>query len=222
VAVPFGNSADPQVITTLDQTTGNQSSNIGKDFSTSGGGIFPTFGNGTDVYHVTGDSAGFKFVGGVLSALGIVTDYNMTQTPWAMLQNGTSYLLPGGYTGAAPNKKAGIYDTVSGWTAKADMGTNRANAGAATLPDGRVIVVGGTISVGPTTYTATCEIFNPTNNTWTATGSLRSDRNVPCLVTVEGYVVSIGGASSGAGDTQCDIFDHNTGQWVTAFPSPDA
>lgn len=66
---------------------------------------------------------------------------------------------------------AEVYDEASGkWAAVKPMSTARNNHGCVLLPDGRVLVAGGTGD--PTPALSSVEIYDPTSDTWTAGPSL--------------------------------------------------
>jgi hypothetical protein len=96
------------------------------------------------------------------------------------------------------------------FTATGSLGTARVYAGAATLMDWRVLVVGGaTANQSPPAPLATAEIFDPAAGTWTATGTMNAARQSPvALRLASGLVLVIGGDST---QSTCELFDPATG-----------
>ena len=67
-------------------------------------------------------------------------------------------------------------DTPGTWKLTGNMLTARRHAASATLPDGKILVVGGTNTTGvdgtASAFYDTAEIYDPATGTWTTTGSL--------------------------------------------------
>ncbi|MGD0861868.1 MAG: kelch repeat-containing protein [Candidatus Limnocylindrales bacterium] len=87
-----------------------------------------------------------------------------------------------------------IYDPVlNAWTATGSMATGRARGSMTTLPDGRVLIVGG---VDPAyRVMATAEIWDAPSGRWHATGRLGTALMGPALAVLhDGRVVLAGGA----------------------------
>ncbi|WP_107655422.1 Kelch repeat-containing protein [Nocardia suismassiliense] len=114
-------------------------------------------------------------------------------------------LVTGGYadrsgtTGTAAS--AEIYDpNAETWTPVAPMDDARAAHQAVLLRDGRVLVIGGTATVGGGSYTglAFCEIYDPVADTWRPTGSMARPRfDNTATVLRDGTVLVTGGGYSG-------------------------
>jgi hypothetical protein len=90
------------------------------------------------------------------------------------------------------------------------------------LPNGNVLVSGGTISLydysRPTVSGA--EIYNPNTGTWTATGSLNVSRaSAATLLLHNGQVLAAGGYNNTGNNnpntylTSGELYDPSTGQW---------
>jgi N-acetylneuraminic acid mutarotase len=93
---------------------------------------------------------------------------------------------------------------------------------AVTLGDGRVLMCGGTNAAGTTL--ATCEIYNPTINTWTLTGSLSIAFSNSNLFKPMWYIPSINRVITLHADVSTasiERFNPDTGTWsvVNSFPS---
>lgn len=140
-------------------------------------------------------------------------------------------LVAGGYTERgqtfASAATAEIYDPIAHtWTSTTPMNDARDSHQAVLLRDGRVLVIGGTVSTGDGTYAglALCEIFDPHSGTWTATGSMARPRwNNTATVLADGAVLVTGGGWSGMvagwvynthGDWTTERFDPATGIWT--------
>jgi Kelch motif len=86
------------------------------------------------------------------------------------------------------------------------------------LLDGRVLVTGGSSSVGVSA------ILDPATMTWSPTnGTLAGERHRHGLVTLaDGQVLAIGGGSDYHALARCDLFDPQTEKWHPAPPLPGA
>ena len=82
----------------------------------------------------------------------------------------------------------------AGWTAGPAMTNARAGAGSVTLPDGRVILVGGTDAKRSAFPFYTAELYNPTTNAWTATTMSRARTAQSVVQLANGLVIVCGGA----------------------------
>lgn len=133
-------------------------------------------------------------------------------------------------------RSAEIYDPVSGtWSAAANMIHYRAAATATLLPDGRVLVAGGTegnnahdvADVADLLGTAlkTTEIYNPTSNTWTAGPNMNEPKAGAMAVTlndgrwlVAGGIthISVFGIPIPDFSAGMQIYNPGTGAWSNA------
>ncbi len=78
------------------------------------------------------------------------------------------------------------------------------------LPDGRVLVIGGDANV------LVCEIFDPASGTFSTTGPLNTGRTqFAASVLQDGRVLVVGGAAQAAGVTlaSAEVWDPATGVW---------
>ena len=126
-----------------------------------------------------------------------------------------------------------LFDPATGqWTAAPAMAEGRFGHPAVALKDGRVLVVGGAMTVGRGQYAALafCEIYNPTANTWTTTGSLGTARKAhQATVLADGSVLASGGDIAGVNvgwsfypysQSSFERFDPATGAWTTLSDMP--
>ncbi len=109
-----------------------------------------------------------------------------------------------------------IFDPDSGGWIEADpMDQPILNQAAVLLSDGRVLVVGGTLSDG--TESARAEIFDPDADTWTPAGDMGVERGRPKAVLLsDGKVLVTGDRRSDFSSTtgNVEIFDPETGTWT--------
>jgi hypothetical protein len=108
---------------------------------------------------------------------------------------------------------AGTAQAASYFSPTTSMGTARWGPGAAPLPDGRVLVVGG--RDGATNETNTTEIFNPATLTWTAAAPMSIPRYGAATVPLpDGRILVAGGRiDAGNGTATAEIYNPATGTW---------
>jgi N-acetylneuraminic acid mutarotase len=133
----------------------------------------------------------------------------------------TATLLPNGkvlVVGGNPTTNTELFDPVRGqWFATGRLNTPRVSGHAATaLADGRVLVFGGETDPAIPSFTASAEIYDPTTQAWTPTGSLGHVRyGASATLLLDGRVLVVGGANT----QLAELYDPATGQWhFTAGP----
>ncbi len=132
-----------------------------------------------------------------------------------LLANG-KVLVTGGGTGvtitSGPLTSAELYDPASGtWTATGSLSAVRYSSTATLLPNGKVLVAGGSNSSG---YLASAELYDPENGTWTPTGSLGNARiSHTATLLPNGKVLVAGGAGTGGPLTSAELYDPASGTW---------
>jgi hypothetical protein len=117
---------------------------------------------------------------------------------------------------------AGSADTPGEWKLTGSMATDRRAGGIARLPEGRILVVGGTDTSGvdgtASTFYATAEIYDPATGTWSATDSLNTGGRV--LFSSGGLpgwkVLFTGGWNGSAALSSAEIYDPDTDAFTAA------
>ncbi|MGW6946698.1 Kelch repeat-containing protein [Streptomyces xanthophaeus] len=139
-------------------------------------------------------------------------------------------LVAGGSGGAAryPVRaldSAEVYDPVERrWSDAGPMGQARFGHSATRLPDGRVLVAGGTAprSPGSETSLSSAEVFDPSSGRWAPTGPMLDARAFHPAVALPGGGVLVAGGwavtrrdwRGGAGLAYCERYDPHTGRWA--------
>jgi N-acetylneuraminic acid mutarotase len=129
----------------------------------------------------------------------------------------------GGQSGTGVLASAEVFDPAAGaWAPAAAMGTARHGHAAVTLPDGRILVTGGS-GVRPGQEDgalASAELFHPDTGTWTAATPMGDARTGHRAVVLgDGRVLVIGGAvPTGNGREEalahCELYDPGQDQWT--------
>ena len=128
-----------------------------------------------------------------------------------LLSNGR-VLIAGGHQGRRPEitiySSAEVYDPASGtFSATGDMTRVRHKHGAVSLPDGRVLIVGGADKRDGHGAYSSVEIYNPATGTFTASGDMNSPRyklQDTVVLLNNGMVLIAGGAN------RAEVFDPST------------
>ena len=140
-------------------------------------------------------------------------------------------LIAGGYNGddfSEVEARAELYDPTTGtWSITGSLHKKRANHTATLLPDGRVLVAGGTnynfnppASFWESLHSS--ELYDPNTGTWSVTGSLNTDRlSHTATLLPNGSVMVAGGdqcsVSIGCGQANftnsAELYSPGTGEW---------
>src|SRR4029079_5667462 len=100
------------------------------------------------------------------------------------------------------------------WTTTGSVGTARYGHTATLLPNGKVLVAGGSNDVSGILVSA--ELYDPASGTWTATGSLNTGRFLhTATLLLNGKVLVAGGNNSDSGDlASAELYDPASGTWT--------
>jgi N-acetylneuraminic acid mutarotase len=138
-----------------------------------------------------------------------------------LLPNGM-VLVAGGVTGTAtedgpPIASAELYDpTANTWSAAASMANARVNFTATLLPNGNVLVAGGSGTAVGTGITA--ELYNPMANTWSPAASMPTSREFHTATLLSnGAVLVAGGEMTTSGLLySAELYDPVANTWSSA------
>ena len=126
-------------------------------------------------------------------------------------------LVAGGHTASGSissmTASAEIYNPSTGvFSSIGSLVTARGEHAAASLLDGRVLVIGGLgFAGGNPVNLASAEIYDPATGAWTVTGTMGTARRTPIALTLhDGRVLIIGGNAT---IVSCEIFDPATGSF---------
>ena len=133
------------------------------------------------------------------------------------LQNGKLLAAAGDDSGTAE-----IFDPATGaWTATGNMHSKRAGAAYTALPDGRVMVAGGNFGRIWPFCESTAEIYDPSTDVWTSTGSMaevRRDGTATVIRMPDGSrrVLAAGGFDNRGGGflASAELYDPATDSWT--------
>jgi hypothetical protein len=126
--------------------------------------------------------------------------------------------------GAFALASAEIYNPSTGtWTPTGSMATSRNVFAAVLLPDGRVLIAGGSKGrEGDYASTANCEIYNPSTGIFTPAAPMTKTRNYPGATLLADGRVLVAGGSSIAGYVatsrhDAEIYDPSANTWTPAI-----
>jgi len=102
-----------------------------------------------------------------------------------------------------------------GFESAGSLATARFGHSATSLPNGKVLVVGGYLE-GQGDL-ATAELYDPASGTWTSTGSLATARDShTATLLLNGKVLVVGGESGFYNAATAELYDPANGTWTTA------
>ena len=105
-----------------------------------------------------------------------------------------------------------VYDGPPKFTLGGNLATGRSNHVAVLLPNGLVLVAGGTTG---TATLKSSELYDPVKNTWTATGDMVTARTGhSALLLINNKVLVTGGFDGTTALSTAEIYDPATGKWL--------
>ncbi|AGP34411.1 Kelch repeat-containing protein [Sorangium cellulosum] len=135
-----------------------------------------------------------------------------------LLSNGKVLVAGGGTNGGhtpVPLVAAEIYDPAANvWTAVPPMEVPRLGHTATPLPDGRVLVAGGSSTGRPPEELASCAIYDPALNAWSAGGSMHRARSFYAATLLQDGKVFV----SGGIDATAETYDPAADAWTPGTP----
>jgi hypothetical protein len=200
------------------------------------------YGNGTlvtDDYSTTkyADPAAPPSTGPAAEGAWTILDYNMPirSVHATVLKNGKVLLIAGSGNSvdnfAAGSFKATIWDPVANTFITLNVPKDMFCAGHVTLPDGRILIQGGTKSYptangGGADYGGLRDswIFNPDTNTFTPTNMANEGHWYPTLTEMGDGNIWMGGGlkEDTTGAVNTERFDSKTGQWLPTWQVPQS
>jgi len=163
-------------------------------------------------------------VAGTFSATGSLN--TARSAPATLLNNGQVLLEGGGSLSGgvlAVLTSAEIYDPTAGTFAfTGSLNTARANNSATLLQNGKVLIAGGTDSIG--ILLASAELYDPSAGTFATTGSLNLARSSPATLLSNGQVLVVGGNDISTGTPQpslnmSELYDPASGVFILNAPT---
>jgi hypothetical protein len=144
--------------------------------------------------------------------------------PAVVLKNGKVLVSGGLGTNSVMLASAELYDSKTGlWTSAGSLSVARLGHTATLLSNGKVLVTGGCLDDLCATNTAVSELYDPTSNTWSTTGSLSTARSFHTAVALKtGKVLAIGGSTATGSTTSCELYDSTKGTWSSAASTTTA
>ena len=140
-----------------------------------------------------------------------------------LLASGQVLVVGGEDSGNNFLTSAELYNPVSGkWTVTGSTATPRLDHTATLLPNGEVLVAGGYLGVDQQyapIYTATAELYDPSQGTWKPTGSMTVPRALHgATLLPNGQLLVAGGTNA---TTSAELYDPSKGTWTATGSLPN-
>ncbi len=120
--------------------------------------------------------------------------------------------------------KAELYDPATGqWSETSPMTSPRVYAPSVRLPNGKVLVAGGSPDITQPGMVATCELFDPATEKWSSTGNLSVARlgGLLRLLNDGRVLLASGFEEPGVPSSRVEIYDPNQGTWSATTSMPE-
>lgn len=171
----------------------------------------------------TADAEIYDPVSGAFSFTGSMATPRYSHTA-TLLENG-DILVAGGSSSAitgAPLASAELYNPATGaFSPAGNMSTAHANHSATLLMDGKVLIAGGSsqISDAKDSVTAVAELYDPSTNTFTATGPLQTPREFHGATRLQNGDVLFAGGDDGSNVlNSTELYGSENGSFTVADP----
>lgn len=147
-----------------------------------------------------------------------LTRYDPALNSWSNISTpavtGTAVLLNSGKVLIIDAASAKLFDPVSNGLSNAGaMPTARASFAVSLLGDGRVMTVGGRVSLSSTNAV---DIYNPVTNTWSATAPMAAPRIAPIALLTNGLVLAVAGSNNSGILNSAEVYDPASNTWTSA------
>ena len=174
-------------------------------------------GSGTPTVEIFDPGTGNFTLGGNHMAVG---RFQHTAT---LLPNGDVLIAGGSSSFGSDNNNAEIYHAADGtFSAPITMTSTHTGGTATLLPNGKVLIAGGLTLVpngGGFVETAitTAELFDPSNNTFTATGPMHTARSSHIAVLLPNGLVLVAGGTNASNTSEgsAELYDPTAGTFTT-------
>jgi N-acetylneuraminic acid mutarotase len=134
--------------------------------------------------------------------------------PAVRLSSGKVLVSGGLGTGNTLLGTAELYDPTTGkWSPGGSLHVPRFGHTATLLHSGEVLVTGGCASATTCSNTQVSELYNPSSNSWSTTGSLNTARHYHTAVLLHTGKVLVIGGSAGTITASCELYDPSTARW---------
>ena len=147
-----------------------------------------------------------------------LTRYDPALNSWSNIATaavtGTAVLLNSGKVLIIDTASAKLFDPVSNGLSNAGtIPTPRASFTVSLLGDGRVMTVGGRISLSSTNAV---DIYSPATNTWSAATPMAASRIAPVALLTNGLVLAVAGSNNNGILNSAEVYDPASNTWTSA------